>query len=205
MKGPGRRWQAISYGNRKLPRDNTEKTAAAKAKSKKGMERARCFQAVLFSIWTVCAAETCQRGEEKKKEEKKKKKKKSNKEVDISRAHPRALNTFLLHFNGFLKPILMQIKACLSKHSQKPGLGLVGKPGSPSHPRSGVTVAWLPSPQGHLMCRSTLWMCWMLNSCDLVLYFMHNCVFSPLKKASLHNFGRRGKNQAPKPTWSFTM
>lgn len=141
----------------------------------------------------------------KRKKRRKKKKKKSNKEVDISRAHPRALNTFLLHFNGFLKPILMQIKACLSKHSQKPGLGLVGKPGSPSHPRSGVTVAWLPSPQGHLMCRSTLWMCWMLNSCDLVLYFMHNCVFSPLKKASLHNFGRRGKNQAPKPTWSFTM
>lgn len=72
-------------------------------------------------------------GKEKRGE---KKKKRSNKEVDISWVHPRALNTFLLHFNGFLKPIFMQIKARLSKRSQKPGLGPVGKPGSPSHPLS---------------------------------------------------------------------
>lgn len=48
-----------------------------------------------------------------------KRKERSNKEVDISSVGTGALNTFLLHFNGFLKSIFMQIKACLSKEFTK--------------------------------------------------------------------------------------
>lgn len=48
-----------------------------------------------------------------------KRKERSNKEVDISSLGTGALNTFLLHFNGFLKSIFMQIKACLSEEFTK--------------------------------------------------------------------------------------
>lgn len=70
MKGPGRRWQAISYGNRKLPQDNTEKTAAAKAKSKRGqgelgVSRLRCFPYGLF------VQQSNAKGGEEKKEKRK--------------------------------------------------------------------------------------------------------------------------------------
>lgn len=60
-------------------------------------------------------------GEEKgkKKIKKREKKERSNKELDISSMRPRALTTFLLHFNGFLKSIFMQIKACLSNEFTK--------------------------------------------------------------------------------------
>lgn len=54
-----------------------------------------------------------------------KRKERSNKEVDISSVGAGALNTFLLHFNDFLKSIFMQIEACLSKDftKAKPGAG----------------------------------------------------------------------------------
>jgi len=84
-------------------------------------------------------------GEEKKK----KRKERSNKEVDISSVHPRALNTFLLHFNGFLKSIFMQIKACLSNQFTKARPGSCLRAGLPQ-----PSLVWgggnlPPFPKGH--------------------------------------------------------
>lgn len=96
------------------PRQHWE-NSSCKSQKQKRTARARCFQPALFSIWAVCAAVPCQgRGGEGKK-----RKGRSNKEVDISLVCSRALNTFLLHFNGFLKSIFMQIKACLSHEFTK--------------------------------------------------------------------------------------
>lgn len=61
----------------------------------------------------------CSRAMPREGRKRKKRKERSNKEVDRSAVHARALNTFLLHFNGFLKSIFMQIKACLSKEFTK--------------------------------------------------------------------------------------
>lgn len=134
------------------PRQHWE-NSSCKSQKQKRTARARCFQPALFSIWAVCAAVPCQRrgGEGKKK----KRKERSNKEVDISLVHSRALNTFLLHFNGFLKSIFMQIKACLSHEFTKarPGARLrAGLPesslvwGGCNLPRRD-TAPWSPSLQ----------------------------------------------------------
>lgn len=151
------------------PRQHWE-NSSCKSQKQKRTERARCFQAALFSMWAVCAAEPCQgRGRRRKK-----RKERSNKEVDISSVHSRALNTFLLHFNGFLKSIFMQIKACRSNEFTK------ARPGA--RPRVGVlepSLVWggcnlPPFPKGHAAPSPSLQhipsadTLETLNSCNLV-------------------------------------
>lgn len=71
MKGPGRRWQAISYGNRKLPQDNTEKTAAAKAKSKRGRRELGVSRLPSFPYGLFVQQSHAKGGEEKRIEKRK--------------------------------------------------------------------------------------------------------------------------------------
>jgi len=55
----------MATGN--CPETTLRKQQLQKPKAKRDGERARCFQAVLFSIWTVSAEEPCQgRGGEEK-------------------------------------------------------------------------------------------------------------------------------------------
>lgn len=132
-----------------------------------------------------------------------KRKERSNKEVDISSVGAGALNTFLLHFNGFLKSIFMQIKACLSRVHKSQAWGWLPEP----------SLSWdgwnlLPFLKGHAvlvpllaacsLCRHaghltpTAWYHYTLNNCG--------CSLQP-KQAVFPRCHCSAEDQACWPKW----